>query len=71
MTFDQSDEETWPDQQKDKDKDKDTWDTDYISDNWEQQYKHWHCDPWLKSDGDSMFKVSKIMFKKKKGQTCS
>ena len=24
------------------------WDTDYISDNWE------HCDPWIKSDGDSI-----------------
>ena len=32
----------------------DTWDTDYISDNWEQQYQHLHCDPWIKSDGDSI-----------------
>ena len=69
MTFetsDPSDEQPWPDQQKDNDKDKyndkykdndkefrqhhqravletcslrlDTWDTDFISDNWEQQY---------------------------------
>ena len=78
-TFDQSDEETRPVQQKDNDKDKyndkykdngkefrqhhqravletcdlrlDTWDTDYIADNWEQQL---HCDPWVKSDGDSI-----------------
>ena len=66
-TFDQSDEGTWPDQQKDNDKDNhkdkdnekdidndnwrtssknnprdlwalslNVWDTDYISDNWEQ-----------------------------------
>ena len=26
----------------------DTWDTDYISDNWEQQYGQLHC------DGDSI-----------------
>ena len=32
----------------------DTWDTDFISDNWEQQYQHLHCDPWIKSDGDSI-----------------
>ena len=42
-TFDQSDEETWPDQNKDNDKDKeqwltcDIWDTDYNSDNWEPE----------------------------------
>ena len=32
----------------------DTWDTDYIFDNWEQQYEQLHCDPWIKSDGDSI-----------------
>ena len=32
----------------------DTWDTDYISDNWEQQYWQLHCDPWIKSDGESI-----------------
>ena len=32
----------------------DTWDTDFISDNWEQQYQHLHRDPWIKSDGDSI-----------------
>ena len=32
----------------------DTWDTDYISDNCEQQYQQLHCDPWIKSDGDSI-----------------
>ena len=25
----------------------DTWDTDYISDNWEQQYGQLHCDLWI------------------------
>ena len=28
----------------------DTWDTDYISDNCEQQYQQLHSDPWIKSD---------------------
>ena len=49
-TFDQSDEETWPDQkkdndtykEKDSDKDKlltcDIWDTDYNWDNWEPEF---------------------------------
>ena len=32
----------------------DTWDTDYISDNWEQQYGRLHCDLWIESDGDSI-----------------
>ena len=32
----------------------DTWDTDYISDNWEQQYGQLHCDLWIESDGDSI-----------------
>ena len=32
----------------------DTWDTDYISDNWEQQYEQLHCDLWIESDGDSI-----------------
>ena len=32
----------------------DTWDTDYISDNWEQQYEQLHCDLWIQSDGDSI-----------------
>ena len=46
-TFDQNDEETWPDQQKDNDKDKDNdktnlvtcdiWDTKYNSENWEPE----------------------------------
>ena len=31
-----------------------TWDTDYISDNWEQQYEQIHCDLWIQSDGDSI-----------------
>ena len=60
-TFDQSDEENWPDQQRDNDTDKydekktmtieehpqrtilgtcNLLDTDYISDNWEQQTQH-------------------------------
>ena len=32
----------------------DIWDTDYISDNWEQQYLQLHCDFWIQSDGDSI-----------------
>ena len=32
----------------------DTWDTDYIYDNGEQQYLHLPCDPWIKSDEDSI-----------------
>ena len=32
----------------------DTGDTDYISDNGEQQYYHLHCDPLIKSDGNSI-----------------
>ena len=32
----------------------DTWDTDYIFDNWEQQYEQLHCDLWIESDGDSI-----------------
>ena len=74
-TFDQSDDETWPDQQKENDKDKynekekdnhneehpqrtiletcDIWDTDIISDNWEQKLNI-HSDPWIKSDRDSI-----------------
>ena len=32
----------------------DTWDTGYISDNWEQQYEQLHCDLWIQSDGDSI-----------------
>ena len=32
----------------------DTWDTDYIADNWEQQYKQLLCDLWIKSDRDSI-----------------
>ena len=47
MTFenyDQSDAETWHDQQKENDKDKykekdnDIWDTEYNSDNWETEF---------------------------------
>ena len=53
-TFDQSDEETWPNQKKDNDRDKyndkhidsdkeklltcDIWDTDYNYDNWETEF---------------------------------
>ena len=32
----------------------DTWDTDYISDNWEQQYSPLHYDPCIKNNGDSI-----------------
>ena len=32
----------------------DTWDTDYIADNWEQQYKQLLCDLWIKSDRDGI-----------------
>ena len=32
----------------------DTWDTDYLADNWEQQYKRLLCDLWIKSDRDSI-----------------
>ena len=32
----------------------DTWDTDYISDNWEQQYGQLYCDLLIESDGDSI-----------------
>ena len=32
----------------------DTWDTDYIADNWEQQYLQLLCDLWIKGDGDSI-----------------
>ena len=32
----------------------DIWDTDYISNNWEQQYGQLHCDLWIESDGDSI-----------------
>ena len=32
----------------------DLWDTDYIDDNWEQQYEQLHCDLWIESDGDSI-----------------
>ena len=32
----------------------DTWDTDYIADNWEQQYQQLYCDLWIKSDRDSI-----------------
>ena len=32
----------------------DTWETDYISDNWEQQYEQLHCALWIQSDGDSI-----------------
>ena len=43
-TFDPSDEESWPNQQKDNDSNKDNprtcdiWDTDYNSDNWEPEF---------------------------------
>ena len=32
----------------------DTWDTDYVSDNWKQQYEQLHYDLWIQSDGDSI-----------------
>ena len=35
-TFDQSNEDIWPDQKKDNDKD--IWDTDYIPNNWEPEF---------------------------------
>ena len=35
-TFDQSNEDIWPDQKKDNDKE--IWDTDYIPDNWEPEF---------------------------------
>ena len=41
----------------------DTWDTDFISDNWEQQYQDLHCDPWIKSDGDSIRNSCDVFFK--------
>ena len=63
--WDQSDETTWPDQQKDNEKESmmrrhdatcdlrlDT-DTDYISDNI-------NIYPWIKSDGDSIHNSSNV-----------
>ena len=44
-TFDQTDEKTWLDQQKDKDikrtsSKKHSWDTHYFSDTWELQFQY-------------------------------
>ena len=41
----------------------DTWDTDYIFDNWEQQYEQLHCDLWIQSDGDSIRNSCDVLFK--------
>ena len=40
----------------------DTWDTDYISDNWEQQNEQLHCDLWIESDGDSIRNSCDVLF---------
>ena len=40
----------------------DTWDTDYISDNWEQQYEQLHCDLWIQCDGDSIRNSCDVLF---------
>ena len=40
----------------------DTWDTDHISDNWEQQYEQLHCDLWIESDGDSIRNSCDVLF---------
>ena len=42
----------------------DTWDTDYISDNWEQQYGQLHCDLWIESDGDSIRNSCDVSFRR-------
>ena len=40
----------------------DTWDTDYISDNWELQYEQLHCDLWIQSDGDSIRNSCDVLY---------
>ena len=40
----------------------DTWGTDYISDNWEQQYEQLHFDLWIQSDGDSIRNSCDVFF---------
>ena len=42
----------------------DTWDTDYISDNWELWYKQLYCDLRIKSDGDSICNSCYVKFDK-------
>ena len=42
----------------------DTWDTDYIADNWEQQYEQLLCDLWIKSDGDCIRNSCDVFQKK-------
>ena len=39
-----------------------TWDTYYIADNWEQQYKQLLCDLWIKSDRDSICNSCDVFF---------
>ena len=61
-TFDQSDEETWPDQQKDNNKDKDndkgkdivTFETLITFLTIENNNLNIHSDLWIKSDRDSI-----------------
>ena len=43
----------------------DTWDTDYISDNGEQQYLQLHFDLWIKSGGDSIRNSCDVCNKRK------
>ena len=62
-TFDQSYEETWPDQQKDNEKEEhpqrtfldtcDLWDNDTFL-TIENNTLNIHSDPWIKSDRDSI-----------------
>ena len=59
-TFDQSDEETWPDQQKDNNKDNDkdkdivTFETLIAFRTIENNNLNIHSDPWIKTDRDSI-----------------
>ena len=41
----------------------DTWDTDYIADNWEQQYKQLLCDLWIKCNGDSIHNSCDVLLR--------
>ena len=40
----------------------DTWDNDYIADNWEQQYKQLLCDLWIKSDRDRICNSCDVLY---------
>ena len=75
-TFYQSDEETWPDQQKDNDKDKDndkwrtpsknnprplTFETLITFLTIENNNLNIHSDPWIKSDRDSIRNACDVM----------